>query len=184
MPYGFCRMRPRAAACARIWPKWRGVSPVTGGRQVPASRSQQDFSVRLNFDQPLAKGKPVVVTFDYDGRLTGNEDSPVYGIKFAAIHNDYAYLMYPARWFPVSGYTTDRYSAEMNVSVAKGYKALGSGIDSAQAGADKTTYNFKFDRSSFPGSIAIVKDAPATRVSSEGVNTSLYFRPTEQAMAN
>src|SRR5579864_7407800 len=24
-----------------------------GGRQVPASRSQQDFTVRLNFDQPL-----------------------------------------------------------------------------------------------------------------------------------
>src|SRR5215831_6459606 len=67
------------------------------GRQIPASRAQQDFTVKLNFDQPLAKGKPVNVTFDYDGRLTGNEDSPVYGIKFAAIHNDYAYLMYPAR---------------------------------------------------------------------------------------
>src|SRR5713101_7673207 len=40
------------------------VARVTddGGRQVPASRSQQDFSVRLNFDQPLAKGKPVNVT--------------------------------------------------------------------------------------------------------------------------
>jgi len=62
------------------------VARVTddGGRQVPASRSQQDFSVRLNFDQPLTKGKAVDVTFEYDGRLTGNEDSPVYGIKFAA----------------------------------------------------------------------------------------------------
>jgi tetratricopeptide (TPR) repeat protein len=154
------------------------------GRQLQASRSQQDFSINLNFSPPLEKGKPVTVTFYYDGRLSGQEDSPVYGIKFGAIQNDYAYLMYPARWFPVSGYTNDRYSAEINVSVAKGYKALGSGIDTAQAGADKTTYNFKFDRSSFPGSIAIVKDAPATRVSSEGVNTSLYFRPAEQAMAN
>src|SRR3954462_11612079 len=83
------------------------------GKQIPASRSQPDFTVRLSFDQPLLKGKPVTVTFDYDGRLSGTEDSPVYGINFAAIHNDYAYLMYPARWFPVSGYTTDRYSADL-----------------------------------------------------------------------
>src|SRR5260370_22244389 len=67
------------------------------GRQIPASRSQQDFTVRLNFDQPLAKGTPVKVTFDYDGRLTGAEDSPVYGIRFSRIHNDFAYLLYPAR---------------------------------------------------------------------------------------
>src|SRR3954468_13558856 len=133
------------------------------GQPLQASRSQQDFTINVNFSPPLEKGKPVTATFYYDGRLSGQEDSPVYGIKFAAIQNDYAYLMYPARWFPVSGYTTDRYSAEINVSVAKGYKALGSGIDTAQAGADKAIYNFKFDRSSFPGSIAVVKDAPATR---------------------
>src|SRR5882672_1088369 len=121
-------------------------------RQVPSSRSQQDFAVHLNFNEPLEKGKPVTVTFFYDGRLSGQEDSPVYGIKFAAIQNEYAYLLYPSRWFPVSGYTTDRYSAEINVAVAKGFKVLGSGNDTAQSSGDKTTYNFKFDRSSFPGS--------------------------------
>src|SRR5215471_18790937 len=87
------------------------------GRQIPASRSQQDFSVRLSFDQPLPKGKPYTVTFSYDGHLTGNEDSPVYGIKFAAIHDDFAYLMYPARWFPVNGYSTDRFAADMSITV-------------------------------------------------------------------
>ena len=145
-------------------------------RQIQASRSQQDFTIHLNFPEPLEKGKPVTLTFYYDGRLSGQEDSPVYGIKFAAIQNDYAYLMYPSRWFPVSGYTTDRYSAEINVTVAKGFKVLGSGIDTAQASGDKTTYNLKFDRASFPGSIAVVKDEPATRVSSEGITTALYFR--------
>src|SRR2546430_6823134 len=115
-------------------------------RQVPASRSQQDFSVHLNFNEPLQKGKPVTLTFYYDGRLTGQEDSPVYGIKFASIQNDFAYLMYPARWFPISGYTTDRYAAEMNISVAKGFKVLGSGNDTTQPAGEKVTYNFKFDR--------------------------------------
>src|SRR4051795_9036132 len=49
------------------------------GKQLQASRTQQDFSVRLTFDQSLPKGQPQTVTFFYDGKLTGNEDSPVYG---------------------------------------------------------------------------------------------------------
>src|SRR3981189_1189097 len=137
------------------------------GRQVAASRYQQVFRINVNFSPPLEKGKPVTVTFYYDGRLSGQEDSPVYGIKFASIQNDFAYLMYPARWFPVSGYTSDRYAAEMNISVAKGFKVVGSGNDTDQPAGDKVTYNFKFDRASFPGSIAVVKDEPAARVNSE-----------------
>src|ERR687888_174715 len=68
------------------------------GRPIPAERSRQDFSVRLNFQDPLVKGKPTTVTFHYDGTLSGREESPVYGIRFAAIQGDHAYLLYPARW--------------------------------------------------------------------------------------
>ncbi len=152
------------------------------GRQVPASRSQQDFTVRLSFDRPLAKGQPVTLTFNYDGHLTGNEDSPVYGIRFAAIHPEYAYFMYPARWFPVSGYTTDRFSANMNITVPSGFKVLGSGIGTARAAGDKQTYTFQFERPSFPGSIAVVR-GQGTPISSEGVTTTLFFRGPEQEMA-
>ena len=153
------------------------------GRQVQASRSQQDSTVRLNFDQPLPKGKPVNMTFDYDGRLTGDEESPVYGIKFAAIHNDYAYLMYPARWFPINGYTTDRYSAELNITVAAGNRVIASGLETSQPNGDKIVYSFRFDENSFPGSIAVVSGNGKT-VNSEGVTTSLYFRGDAQAMAD
>ena len=41
------------------------------GRQIPASRTQQDFSIRLTFEPPLAKGRPTSVTFYYDGKLSG-----------------------------------------------------------------------------------------------------------------
>jgi hypothetical protein len=152
------------------------------GKQIPASRNQQDFTVRLSFEQPLVKGQAVTITFYYDGKLSGQEDSPVYGIKFAAIHPDFAYLLYPARWFPVSGYTTDRFSADLHVTVPAGYTVLGSGLDSKETVGDKTRFQIKFERPSFPGSIAIVKDPPA-RVASEGVTTSLYFRGPEADMA-
>ena len=90
--------------------------------------------------------------------------------------------MYPARWFPVSGYTTDRFAADMHVTVPAGYTVLGSGLDSKETVGDKTRYEFKFDRPSFPGSIAVVKGQPA-KVASEGVTTSLYFRGPEAEMA-
>jgi tetratricopeptide (TPR) repeat protein len=151
-------------------------------RQIPASRNQQDSTVRLSFDQPLPKGQPVTITFLYDGRLTGQEDSPVSGIKFAAIHPDFAYLMYPARWFPVSGYTTNRFAADVRVTVPAGYTVLGSGMDSRQAAGDKNIFEFKFEHPSFPGSIAVVK-GDAVKVPSEGVTTSLYFRGAEADMA-
>ncbi len=152
------------------------------GKQIPASRNQQDFTIRLSFEQPLPKGQPQTITFFYDGKLSGNEDSPVYGIKFAAIHPDYAFLLYPARWFPVSGYSTDRFAAEMRITVPNGYTVIGSGLDSKDAQGDKTLYTIKFERPSFPGSIAVVKGDPV-RVASEGVTTTTYFRGAEAGVA-
>jgi tetratricopeptide (TPR) repeat protein len=151
-------------------------------KQIPASRNQQDATVRLSFEQALPKGQPVSITFLYDGRLTGQEDGPVPGIKFAAIHPDFAYLLYPARWFPVSGYTTDRFAADVRVTVPAGYTVLGSGMDSRQAAGDKNVFAFKFEHPSFPGSIAVVKGDPV-KAPSEGVTTSLYFRGPEADMA-
>jgi aminopeptidase N len=154
------------------------------GRQIPASRSQQDASVRLTLAEPLPKGQELALTFEYDGRLTGkDEESPVYGIKFAAIEPDFAYLMYPARWFPVHDYTADRYSAEMRITVPAGMKVIAGGNESpVQSSGDKLTAKFDFTQMSFPGSIAVVRGDPV-KVSSEGVNTTVYFRQSKD-MAN
>jgi len=158
------------------------------GRQIPASRSTQDFSVRLSFPAPLAKGKPTTVTFSYDGRLTGQEESPIYGIKFGAIQSDFAYLMYPARWFPVSGYSVDRFTSDLHITVPSGYQVIASGLSSSQAassaggGAGKAAFNFQYTKPSFPGSIAVVQGDPV-KVNSEGATTSVYFRQ-KQNMAN
>jgi aminopeptidase N len=152
------------------------------GAEIPASRNQADSSVRLTFERPLAKGQAVTITFYYDGKLTGQEESPVYGVKFAAIHPDFAYLMYPARWFPVAGYSTNRFAADFRITVPQGYGVVGSGFDTPKTADGKTTVELEFEHPSFPGSIAIVK-GDAARVPSEGANTSLYFRGAEAEMA-
>ncbi|MBI3680743.1 MAG: peptidase M1 [Acidobacteria bacterium] len=158
------------------------VSRVTDaeGRQIPASRSQQDFTLRLNFNDPLAKGQALTLVFYYDGRLAGEEESPVYGIRFAAIQPDYAYLLYPARWFPVNDYQADRFSAELKITVPAGYRVLGSGIERKESAGDKTVYSFRFQQQSFPGSIGIARSEPV-RVSSQGVTSELFLRSAAAA---
>jgi tetratricopeptide (TPR) repeat protein len=135
----------------------------TEGRPVPATRSQQDFTVRLSLPVPVAKGQPAKLIFQYAGQLSGAEDSPVYGIRFAAIHGDFAYLMYPARWFPVNDYTADRYTADIQVTAPAGFRVLGGG---------------QFTQPSFPGSIAVVQGEPV-----RSGNASLYFRGEQAPMA-
>src|SRR5712692_1577869 len=158
------------------------VSHVSGEKDedINAVRYQQDFTVRLNFPNNLPKGRATTVTFAYDGRLNGIENSPVEGISFGSIANDHAFLLYPARWFPLSGYTTDRFTAEMNITVPSGMDVIASGLHTTKPGADgKTIHSFHFDRPSFPGSIAVVSGQPA-RVSSEGITTTMYFRAEEK----
>jgi tetratricopeptide (TPR) repeat protein len=146
------------------------------GRQLPASRLQQDMSVRVTFSQPLPKGKPATMIFTYGGKLSGQEESPVFGIKFASITPDITYLMYPARWFPVNDYTADRFTMDLKVTTPAGYRVLASGIDSTdQAPAGATSTHYKFSEAAFPGSLAVVRGDPK-QISSGGVTTALYFR--------
>ncbi len=148
------------------------------GHALSPARTQNDFTVRVTFPTSLQKNTKHSLTFDYEGRLSGEEDSPVYGIKFAAIHEDFAFLLYPARWFPVSGYTTDRFAADMTIRVPAGYTVLGSGSGAGSAGE----FTYKFAKDSFPGSIGIVKGTPV-KTNDEGIRTDLYFRGTERDMA-
>lgn len=146
------------------------------GRQVPSSRVAQDMTVRLTLPETIKRGKVAALTFVYDGKMTGEEESPVFGIKFAAIHPDFAYLMYPSRWFPVNDYSTDRFSSDLKVTVPDGYTVLATGNDSREtAPAGLAAFRFKFDQSSFPGNFAVVK-GQGLIVTSSGIKTYFYLR--------
>lgn len=153
------------------------------GAELPAERNAEDFTVRVSLPQLLAKGQTKTLKFSYQGALTGKEESPVWGLTFAAIRNDFAFLLYPARWFPVNDYTADRYTADLNITVPAGYQVIASGIESSEAaGPGKTTFHFRFTQPAFPGSLAVVQGEPQ-RVTAEGVTTTLYFRGESEAMA-
>ena len=68
------------------------------GREIPSSRMQQDMQVRLSCPR-LSPRASRHADVHYDGKLSGEEESPVFGIRFAAIHPDFAYLLYPHAGF-------------------------------------------------------------------------------------
>jgi tetratricopeptide (TPR) repeat protein len=138
------------------------------GQTLQSSRNQSDNTVRVTLPNRLSKGQPAVLTFNYDGHLTGSEESPIYGIKFAEIQNDYAFLLYPARWFPVSGYTSDRFTSKINVTAPPDFTVVGGG---------------EFGKPAFPGDIAIFKSQPV-KASADGLTTTVWFRGAEANMAN
>ena len=150
---------------------------------LQTNRNAQDFTVQVALPNSLQKSQPCSISVTYGGKLTGDEDSPINGIKFAALHPDFGYLLYPARWFPVSGYTTDRFMADLRITVPPEYRVVGSGdVKSDRAANGGTTFSFHYDKTSFPGSIAIVKGDPV-RVSSAGVNSQIFFRGDQAADA-
>jgi aminopeptidase N len=153
------------------------------GKPLETARNPQDFTVKVSFPENLHKNQASEISLTYDGKLTGNEESPVSGIKFAALHPDFGYLLYPARWFPVNEYTVNRFTADLRVTTPSEYRVVASGDLKTDRGSNgRTIYSFHYDRPSFPASIAIVKGDPV-RVSSQGITSQIYFRDQQAADA-
>ena len=112
--------------------------------------------------------------------MTGKEDSPVYGIKFAAIQNDSAYLMYPARWFPVNDYTVDRFTADLAYHRARRVSGVvSSGLDKSQNRARRPSH-FPVHQALFSGQHRGGQGDPV-KVNSEGVNNVPLFPPEAES---
>ena len=94
------------------------VTKVTDekGKPLTAERVTQDNAVRISFPATMAKGTTATLTFDYEGALANADDSPVEGLKLAYIGEDATYLLYPGRWFPITNYGIDRFTATINVT--------------------------------------------------------------------
>ncbi len=126
-------------------------------------RLTTNSTVRIPLAAPLAKGASTTLTFDYNGVLTGTDTSPVEGIKFAAIADPISILLYPGRWFPMTGLFTDRFTAEMHIRVPSDERVIGSGGDTATPKSlpnNITEYSFNWTKPGFPGTIIAGKFLP------------------------
>jgi aminopeptidase N len=111
-------------------------------------------TISIALPTPMSKGSTATFTFVYEGTLSGTEESPVEGLKVATIGDPISYLLYAGRWFPMVGYMTDRFTAEIHVTMPAGYRVVGSGnTGSPRSVAGGQQYSFSWTKPSFPGTI-------------------------------
>ncbi len=165
------------------------VTKITddSGKLLEAERTA-DGSIRVTANTPFVDGQPVHWTFVYDGMITGNEDGPIEGLKLAAVQEPISYLLYPARWFPSTGFMTDRFTAEMHIRVPQGMRVFASGSSGASrpvtlsSGKPGDEYDFNWPKPGFPGTVIAGRYLPP--VSAGAGNVKVYVTITHQASAN
>jgi hypothetical protein len=145
------------------------VAGITDGTSnLVYERNVTDSTVRVTPTAIVSKGSSATWTFTYAGKPTV-ETSPVDGIDFATVADPVSVLLYPGRWFPIAlpGLFTDRFTAEIHVTVPKGETVIGSGAPTKASAAShdmgdgRTQFDFNWTRSGFPGTIVAGKFLPA-----------------------
>jgi hypothetical protein len=126
------------------------------GKALQSERLTTSSTVRFTLDTPIAKGSNTTYNFEYSGTLTGSDTSPVSGIKLASIDDPISILLYPGAWFPMTGLYTDRFTAEMHISVPSDERVVGSGNGVSAPKSlpgNRTEYTFHWAKPGFPGTI-------------------------------
>lgn len=170
------------------------VTKVLDEKDQPlsAERVTQDSTVRVPLPNGLAKDASTTLTFEYEGEIENADDSPVPGLKLAYIGDDTSYLLYSGRWFPVSGYGLNRFTATISVTVPAHMLVIGSGksrvTDNPPSnkpnsnGLPTKTFTFVYDKPSFPGTI-VAGIFQEYKSDEAGMDLHLFFKPDHQKLA-
>jgi hypothetical protein len=165
------------------------VTKITddSGKLLEGERTA-DGSIRVTPATPFVQGQTMHWTFVYEGTITGSEDGPVEGLKLAAIQEPISYLLYPARWFPTTGYLTDRFTAEMHIRVPQGMRVFASGANGTakpvtlSTGKPGDEFDFSWKKPGFPGTV--IAGRYVGPVSAGAGNVKVYLSISHQASAN
>ncbi len=103
------------------------VKSSTGQVLSFARDNSSPLLVSVELLEAAVPGKPVTVTFDYDGTISSLEDSPTPGMRFGSIDKTSAYLLLPARWFPLTDYPSNRYTGTFKLIVPDTFQVAGTG---------------------------------------------------------
>ncbi len=76
--------------------------------------------MRVALPSGMSKGQEATLTFDYEGNVTSADDSPVPGLRLAYVGDPITYLLYSGRWFPVTNYGIDRFTARLKITAPAG----------------------------------------------------------------
>ena len=160
------------------------VTDVKGsdGKSLPFERDAQNpLLLTVTLPTPVGAGGHATLTFTYAGILANEENSPVPGVRMASINRDAAYLLLPARWFPLTNFPANRYTATFRLNVPDTFAVAGSGKASSptpMAGKNaveggRLLYTFQCERAA-PHGTFVAGDLQLNPKQAEGIQVSVY----------
>src|ERR1700688_1596698 len=103
-----------------------------GGKVLEIDRGgQNSLDLDVSLPDVVPAGQRIKLTFSYSGVLANEENSPISGVRLASIGKDGAYLLLPARWFPLTGYPSNRFTGVFHVEVPQNFVVVGTGTSDA-----------------------------------------------------
>jgi tetratricopeptide (TPR) repeat protein len=160
------------------------VKEVKGadGKPLTFERDNQNpLIVIVQLSSPVATDGHVTLTYSYTGLLFNEENSPVPGVRAAVINKDGAYLLLPARWFPLTNYPSSRFTATFRLNVPDTFAVAGTGKASAPTPmpgrnaveGGRLLYTFEC-KNPAPHGTFVAGNLQLNPKQAEGINVSVY----------
>src|SRR5229473_858131 len=152
------------------------------GKPLTFERDNQNSLILIaHLPTPIATAGHVTLTYTYSGLLVNEENSPVPGVRAALINKDGAYLLLPARWFPLTNFPSNRYTATFRLNVPDVFAVAGTGKASAPSPmpgkntveGGRLLYTFECKSLASHGTF-VVGNLQLNPKQAEGINVAVY----------
>ena len=166
---------------------------VSGAGKPLEYERDTTYPMRLTIGLPdaIAPGRPVTLLFNYTGPISSEDDSPTKGVRFASVDKTSAYLLLPARWFPLTNYPTNRYTGTFKIIVPDSFAVVGTGKAEppnmapgiGRNAPGQATYVFHCDHPAPVGTF-VAGSLQLSPAQVEGFNVSVFTPPVQANTAN
>ena len=161
------------------------------GKKLSFERDNQNpLFLTVQLLSPVASGGHVTLTFTYAGILANEENSPIPGVRAAVIGKEGAYLLLPARWFPLTNFPSNRYTATFRLNVPDTFAVAGTGKAAAPTPmaaknaveGGRLLYTFEC-KNAAPHGTFVAGNLQLNPKQAEGVNVEVYAPRTASGNA-
>ena len=165
------------------------VKLASDGRTLDFRRdSFNPLDLEVTLPSNAQPGMHVTIVVSYAGAFANDDDSPTKDVRFAWIDKSSAYLLLPARWFPLTDYPSNRYTATFQITVPDDFAVAGTGQSSipSEVPAEKegesgqAVYTFTC-KDAGPVGTFVAGNLQLAPVNAQGLTISVFAPPSAKA---